>query len=131
MPFEQVIMSKQDEEYIEELKSKLRGFISEYIEDYVIRPTLQLADDPIREEQLSGCNLLIHTIISNIIETGVEYDKEFLRTLTQTEIETRIRILERAIETESSEYEKQDALNYLASDSSRKYLFSYLGVAQK
>lgn len=119
-------MSKRDDEKIGKLQIELKGFISDYLKDYVLQPALELADDPIREERLSGCNLLIRTIVKHVLETGTEYDKEFLRTLPKNEIEARLHTLKRAIETDASENDLEDAIRYLMSDSSRKYLFSYL-----
>lgn len=119
-------MSKQDGEEIGKLQKELKGFISDYLKEHVLHPALELADDPIREERLSGCNLLIRIIVKHVLETGTEYDKEFLRSLPKNEIEARLHTLKRAIEIEASENDREDANRYLISDSSRKYLFSYL-----
>lgn len=119
-------MSTKDLEGIEKLRSKLKGFISDYLKEYVLQPALELTDDPLREVRLSRCNSLNSKIAKQVLETGTEYDKESLRTLPSNEIEERINTLKQAIETEASENEIDAAISYLISDSSRKYLFSYL-----
>lgn len=106
-------------------EKRLRKVIEEHIDKNVKVPAFQTIEkDFYAQDKLASLLVLLQVTIDCIQKEGLDFDKDFLRELPESEIEGRIEVLDEFIETG---YLSQETIVILKSDSSRKYLLAYLG----
>ncbi|MGO9004885.1 MAG: hypothetical protein ACLQIQ_17650 [Beijerinckiaceae bacterium] len=120
-------MKTQDDD--EELRSKLKAAISAYLRIYVQAPAIETATNNIEGQgRLANLLALANAVTDTAINTGIDYDSAFLRTLSKAEIDRRIQAFSEFLDSQDDKVQHsiKVASNYLISDSSKKYLLFYL-----
>ena len=115
------------------LISELRGFVTSYLDEQVTTPSMETIEKGLYEQDQLVSLLLLSRVATGIIrKKGLDFNKHYLASLPPEEIEKRIEVLGRFLETgescplaDGSSY--KDAHDYMASDSSHKQLLAYLG----
>ena len=106
-------------------EKRLRRVIEKYLEKNVKVPAFEtIEQDFYAQNKLASILILLQVTIDSILKQGLDFDEDYLRQLSEPEIEKRIKLLEKSIQTG---YFSQEATEILKSDSSRKYLLAYLG----
>jgi hypothetical protein len=111
---------------------RLKTVVADYLETTVISPAMvTIEKDTDAQLCLVDLLLLVHLLEPIIADEGISYDKDHLESLPIHEIETRIEILGRFLESQESDVvldddEREQALRYLQEDSSRIHLLPYL-----
>lgn len=115
------------------LIAELRKLVTSYLDKQVITPSLETVETGLHEQgQLISLLLLSRVVTGMVRKKGLDFDKHYLASLPPEEIERRIEVLGRFLESGKScpladESVHKDAYDYLVSDSSHKHLLTYLG----
>ena len=114
------------------LISELRGFVTSYLDEQVTTPSLETIEKGLNEQDQLVSLLLLSRVATGIIrKEGLDFDKHYLASLLPEEIEKRIEVLGRFLESGEScpladGCALKDAHDYLSSGSSYKHLLAYL-----
>jgi len=113
----------------EKLRDDLIGIMKGYLDTNVTTPTVETLNSDIFVIHKLGTLLLSLRMATELInEQGLTFDKSFLQQLPMEEIEKRIVILEKFINSKADEEQKihAKAEQLLMLDSSKKHLLAYL-----
>lgn len=108
-----------------EKRLELGRVIERYLDYYVKIPVLDTIEkDFDAQDRIANLLLILGKIINQIMRQGLDFDKNFLKQLSQTEVERRMHVLREFIRSGNL---SQEAIEILRFDSSRKNLLVYLG----
>ncbi len=113
------------------LMNHLKEVVSSYINDNVTKPSLETVEKDLHTQAgLVSLLILVREVTRLVQVKGIDIDKEFLTALPPDEIEKRIEVLGKFLESDetappSGEDEHKIAHDYLTSDNSQKYLLAY------
>lgn len=113
---------------VDVLLGELKAVISNYLGTYVSNPAIETATKNI-EGQASLANLLtlVDSVTTEAIEKGLDYDHNFLRSLSPDEIEKRIQSFSEFLDSDNdiTSEMSDEVATYLDVDGSKKFLLYY------
>lgn len=105
-------------------KKELQDIIEYHLDRYVKVPAFETIEkDFYAQDKIASFLILLKVMADCIIKDGLDFDKNQLQELPQDEIEKRITVLEKYIQTG---HLSQETNNILKSDNSNKHLIAYL-----
>lgn len=117
-------LEKEKSDKLLRLYEQLRKVIEEYLDMNVKVPAFETIEkDFYAQDKLADILILLLAATDSIQKQGLDFDKDYLRQLPKPEIEKRIEVLTKFIQTGNL---SQEAKEFLKSGSSRKYLLAYL-----
>jgi len=106
------------------LKRELRKVVEGYLDNNVKVPAFDTIDKDFHaQDRIANILLLLRATVGCIKRQGLDFDKDYLKQLSKPEIDKQIHILGEFVSTGQLSQETKEILK---SDSSRKYLLSYL-----
>lgn len=103
---------------------ELRKVIEEYLNKNTKAPAFETIEkDFYAQDKLASILILLSNTVTCILRDGLDFDKDHLKQLPKSEIQERIEILQKFVQTGHLSIETNEILK---SDSSRKYLLAYL-----
>lgn len=130
MPGNRSIIIEIDKEN-EDVMNLLRNIISDYLDDYVKKPTFETIEkDIVGQDHLASLLLLTKEIVNIVNKEGPILDKDHFKSLSKEERTKRKEMVERFLEALNSENSIEDiddkgALDLLKNARSKKYLMPY------
>ncbi len=108
----------------EELVKKLKDVVRQYLETFVVLPSLEAVErNIIGQAHLASLNKCIQNLPKIVSEFGIGFDKEQLASLPEEEIKKRITSLKEEID---SGIMMNESMIFRHKNSSRLMLFGYL-----
>lgn len=113
------------------LTKRLRSIVSSYLDIWVSRPSLETTSANIEgQARIASLGAMILILWDSIVEEGTDLDKEYLSSLSGSELRTRIDAISKAIEEGGFSNENKEIMlkanEYIIDGSSRKFLMGYL-----
>jgi uncharacterized small protein (DUF1192 family) len=110
----------------EQLFQEVEKHVRSYLDSFVTLPCVEMIrKDPHCHLRVVSILARVRYLTQQVLHHGCDIDKEYLSRLSPSELERRIDILQRFIDSDEPD-DAQEAHHYLMSDNSRKYLLAYV-----
>jgi hypothetical protein len=112
----------------QQLINQLRDVLSDYLNKYVLMPSMETVGTDIKgQARLAELLFLTNAAVSLVQKEGLEFDKEYLKSLPQEVVRDRIETLNNILEVDGNgELDEKDITNFFSEASSKQFLLPYL-----